>query len=233
MLFWYPGEAGSTAEAQGTLDAFFDYINSRIAPDKISGKYFNTVNEGLNFIRQAKPRFGIISFAAYTINAGRLGGTTRLLSTLPLLEGRPTENYTIVGRGPTPASWNIILYTKQPLTKDFVGKYILPAGTASPNITLVPNILPVLKDVADGIKGGGVILQPMESHTLKNIDQPWTKGLSVWLTSNPVPSAPLMVFGNKDPLSQKLEEILLKMPDDPKGAEILQALRLNGFSIHP
>ena len=29
MLFWYPGEAGSTAEAQPVLDEFFAYIKGK------------------------------------------------------------------------------------------------------------------------------------------------------------------------------------------------------------
>lgn len=230
MIFWYPGEAGSTSEAQSTLDTFFDYINVRIMPDKISGKYFNTVGEGLNSIKQSRPKFGIISFAAYEVNRDRLGDVTKLLSTLPLPDGKSSENYVIVGLGKAPAAWDITLYTKQPLTLNFVKKHILRTESVSPDISLVTNILPTLKDAATGVKKGGVILQPMEFYTLKNINQPWTKALDVWLTSGPVPSAPLVVFGEENPLAQKLTDVLLNMSDDPKGSEILQMLRLKGFS---
>jgi len=72
--------------------------------------------------------------------------------------------------------------------------------------------LPALKDVATGAKKGGVILQPMEYFTLRNLDQPWTKSLNVWHTSAPVPSAPLLVFGNdNEEIVRKFKTALLYM----------------------
>lgn len=251
MLFWYPGEAGSTAEAQNTLDAFFEFINKRITPDKVIGKYFNNVAAGLNFIKQSKPSFGILSFAAYEINKDKLGAVKVIMQTMPLPAGKETEIYTIVGKGQKPASQNFPLYTKQPLTLEFAQTYIFdvgrPAfflvrravvaevGEGSPtevgHPNLVPNILPLLKDLASGLKTGGAILQPMEYFTLQRLNQPWTKELSVWHTSKPVPSAPLVIFGPAAmPLAQKLKDVLRSMPEDPEGIQILETLRLKGFS---
>lgn len=225
MIFWYPGEAGSTADAQASIDLFFDYINKHIAPDRMTGKYFNTVSEGLEFIRSAKPAFGIISFAAYTINTSRLADARPLLYTLPLPEGKQTEIYTIVGRGGRTG----VLYTKQPLTKDFVSRYILNDTMPDLKINVVQNIFPVLKDISAGTITGGAILQPMEYHTLRNIDQPWARELKVWATSQPVPSAPFVVFGEQK-LAPKIKDILIRMTTDPVATDILQTLRFKGFA---
>lgn len=227
MIFWYPGEAGSTIDAQTTLDAFFDYINKKIAPDKISGKYFNTVEDGLKFIKGAKPVVGIISFAAFEINKAKIPNAKVLLNTLPLPAGKPTEQYTIVGKvnNMNPSA----LFSKQPLTKDFVQKYIWN----NPNlfITIVPNILPVLKEVATGEKAGGIILQPMEYTTLKSMSQTWTKQLTVLRTSEPIPSAPLVTFGDSTlPFIQRLKDVLLKIGQDPTAAGIIETLRFKGFA---
>jgi hypothetical protein len=231
MLFWYPGEAGTTEEAQGTLDALFDHINPKIAPDKLSGKYFNTVEGGAGFIRQARPKYGIVSFAAYRINSASLGQNTILMQTLPLPDGRPAERYVIVGRGPAPRDWaNVQLYSKQPLTNEFVKEFILPPLPQGERVKNVQNILPALKEIASGARQGGVILQPIEHFTLKSLKQPWVKGLSVWHISNELPSAPLLLFGTEDGFTQKFKAALLNMASGPEGKAILETLRLKGFT---
>ncbi len=260
MLFWYPGEAGTTEEAQTTLDAFFDYVNAKVAPDKIAGKYFNSVEGGAAFIKQAKPKFGIISFAAYQMNGASLGQNTVLMQTLPLPDGKPVERYVVMGKGAAPKDWaTVMLYSKQPLTAAFVEKYILPFKAKG--VQTVGNILPALKDIAAGTKAGGVILQPIEHFTLKNMQQPWVKELSVWHVSNEMPSAPLVIFGyvaqdfspanigrppattalagreglrykfgTDNPFMQRFKATLLNMASDPQGKEIMEMLRLKGFS---
>jgi len=230
MIFWYPGEAGSTELAQPALDLFFGYINSRTAPDKIDGRYFNTVNDGLSFIRSASPKLGILSFAAFEENREKIGRVSILLKTLPLPGGKSLEQYVIVGKGEKPKSWNINLYSRQPLTAGFVNKYVLP-GTAAPKIAVVPAILPTLKEVSSGKMPGGVILQPIEFFTLKNLNQDWAKELKTWSTSPPVPTASLLLFGDTLPVVEKIKTILLNMEKDPEGKDILNELRLKGFEL--
>jgi len=229
MLFWYPGEAGSTVEAKGVLNSFFDHLNGRIAPYKISGEYFNTVPEGLAYLKKQKPSLAIISFAGYTINGRALDKNEPILKTLPLPNGKPTELYVVVGMGPRPAAWNTTIYTKQPLTREFVNDYVLGVGT-DVNIVAVQSVIATLKDISSGAKKGGVILQPMEYQTFKNIGLPWTGSLSVWHTSAPIPSAPVIAMQTLSPdARQKIVSALLSMSTDPEGKKILETLRLKGF----
>jgi len=230
MIFWYPGEAGTTVDAQGAIGPFFDYINQRITPDKITGGYFNNVPEGAAYIKSSRPAFGIISFAAYAMNDKALGPNTKLLQTLPLPSGKPYENYVVVGKGKPPLDWDgAILHSKQPLTGEFISKFILNEKVANLKVERIHNILPTLKNISAGTLKGGAILQPMEYFTLKSISQPWAKELTVWTTSPPVPSAPIVAFGEQ-PATQKIKDILLKMGADPEAKEMLRTLRLKGFA---
>ncbi len=229
MIFWYPGEAGTTQDAQTPLNDFFSYINKKIAPESITGKYFNTIPAGLNYIKKEKPKLGILSYVAFTSN----NNAKTLLQTLPLPDGKPTENYVIVGKGPKPANWNIPLYTKQPLSMEFLKDYILNDRTtvrSYDRTNVIPNMLLTLKDIAAGTKTGAAILQPMEYFTLKNLEPPWAKDLNVWHTSMPIPTAPLVTFGDIGPVADKIKNVLLKMSSDPAAAPILETLRLKGFS---
>jgi hypothetical protein len=225
MIFWYPGEAGSTAKAQSTIDSFFDYLNKHISPDKISGKYFNSVEEGLKFIRHAK--FAIISFAASEIYKDKIGPVQTLLQTKTLPDGKTVEEYTIVGRGEKPF-WNIPLYSKQPLTQAFISKYIIAEDGV--RLNAVNNILPTLKEVSAGLKSGAVLLQSMEYFAFKNINRPWVNQLNVWHSSKPVPTAPFIIIGELPAFTDKLKKILLEMSQNSEGKNILESLRLAGFA---
>jgi len=140
MIFWYPGEAGSTEIAQPTLDMLFDYINKRVPEARITGRYFNTYAAGLEFIKARHPSLGILSLAAFDASLGKLGRNSVLLKTRPLPHGKTVEKYVIVGKGPPAKEWNVPLYTKQPLTEAFVKKYIVPEA-AEPKISAVPAIM--------------------------------------------------------------------------------------------
>jgi len=98
MIFWYPGEAGSTEEAQPVLDDFLGYVSQKMGDVQIEGRYYNTVDAGLKFISEKRPAIGIVSYAALTQYADKLGAPSVFLATLPLPGGAATEKYAIVGR---------------------------------------------------------------------------------------------------------------------------------------
>jgi hypothetical protein len=230
MIFWYPGEAGTTQDAQGVLDSFFNYLNGRISPYKISGKYFNSVPDGISYLKKDRPGLAIVSFANFVINGQALGKYEQILKTLPLPGGKTTEQYVVVGLDARPSEWNVTLYSKQPLTSKFVNNYIIGKETNIQPIA-VPGIIPTLKGVADGSKKGGVILQPVEYQALQAINQPWARQLSVWHTSVPVPSAPFLALGTlSEDARQKITSALIGMSNDPEGKKILETLRLKGFA---
>lgn len=237
MIFWYPGEAGSTLEARSTLETFFRYLNIYTEPERINGVYFNTVADGAEFVRTAQPKFLIVSYPASVQQKDILKDYQPMLRTLTFPEGASVETYVIVGKGGSPASLKTVpLYTKQPLTSGFVAEHLLGEKAAGVGLKIetVANIIPTLKDIASGAKQGGAILQPMEYFTLKRMEQPWVKDITVWKTVGNIPSPPVLVLnGVNDKISKQVRDVLLTMSRSSQGRLILETLRLKGFAPVP
>lgn len=227
MVFWYPGEAGSTAEAQPVLDAFFDYLSKEMAPEKVSGKYFNSVKGGLDFIANRKPKAGIISFAAWTQNRARMGGAKPILATLPFPGGRVTESYTLVG-AKKELHADATVYSSEPMKLDFVKAHLFSNIPSGAKLTQTERMFVKLKQLA-GEENAFAILTPIEAATFKKLKTDWSKSLKVIEKSRPVPTARVIVFGQGWKDSAKFSEVLLGAGKDPAAAEILEELRLKGF----
>jgi len=238
MIFWYPGEAGSTKEGQPVLDAFFDYINSKMGTSKLSGKYFNTTEDGLVFILKQKPNIGIVSYAAWEANKNKFPGTQIWLATNPLPHGQKEEQYIIVGKTPSPsplpsgerAKGEGPVFSSEPLSKEFIQNQLGFNQTQKMTPTATPQILLKLKSIAEGTLTAAAILTPNEGATLSKMTAPWTKSLTIIAKSKPVPTARVILFNNPSKEHDSLKKILLNMRNDPAAKEILEELRLTGFS---
>ena len=229
MIFWYPGEAGSTEEAQPFLDVFLAYLNDKTQPYVIEGQYFNTIEDGLAYIKKRNPKVGIISFAAWTQYRQQLGQAVDWLSTLPLPHGKSMESYALVGRtqniGP-----NIPIFSSEPLTGPFVIEKLFPRVPANAKLSSTPQLLFTLRRIASGQIEGAAILTPTEAATLKRLTAPWAKGLVTIAQSKPVPTARVVLFDPAWKDAPKLKAALLSAGQDPKAREILVELRLKGFA---
>jgi len=229
MIFWYPGEAGSTSEAQPIIDLFFESVNQKISPDKMQGRYFNTVNEGIEYIKKRKPVAGIISYAAWVQNSDKLKGATVILSTLPLPGGKDTEQYTLVGSGSTKAA-HLPIISSEPLSISFVRTNLFPSIAPNANISRNPQLLYNLKRIASGELKSQAILTPTEAATLKRLSSPWAKKLKFLAESKPVSSARVVLFDPKWKKSAEFKKAILSMDKDDDGQLILEELRLKGFA---
>lgn len=230
MVFWYPGEAGSTEEAQGLLDELFEYLKKKNAKLDINGAYFNTVDGGKSYIKKDKPALGIISYPAYVMNKDVLGNTAVILATLPLPLGKNIEQYHIVGPEKL-ADNGQILYMSEPLTRDFITKYLYPDLPASIKLKQTPSLLSTLKKMSKGEIKGYALLTTNEYMTLTKMTAPWTKevtkgGINI---CKPIPSARFVMFGDY-PEKEALISTLMGMQSDPDGKAILEELRLTGFA---
>lgn len=228
MVFWYPGEAGSTEEAQPVLDAFFDYLNGKIEFANIKGHYFNTVQGGLDYIMKNKPKVGIVSFAAWKQNRIKLGDAKVMLATLPLPSGKSTERYGLVCSVKAQAPEGTI-YSSEPLEIDYIKQNLFPSIPDDSTIEQTSQIFAKIKKIADGSIKASAILTPMETATLEKLDSPWIKSLKIVKKSEPVPTARVILFDDKWTGQEKLSEILLATSIDPKASEILEEMRLKGF----
>lgn len=230
MIFWYPGEAGSTKEAQPILDEFFEYLNGKITPTRISGKYFNTAQEGLAYIRSEKPMIGIVSYAAWAQNRDKIGTAQVILATLPLPHGRSTEHYTLVGRNAQiPAG--AMIFSSEPLSEPFMRTELFPKLKEGVKISQTHQLLMKLKEIGEGKTNAWAILSPAETGALARLNHPWAKSLKTIAESNPVPTARVILFDETWKDVGRFKTTLLTIGDDMSVRDILDEMRLKGFAI--
>lgn len=229
MVLWYPGEAGSTEEAQPVIDAFFGYLSEAVPPEQVKGRYFNTVKGGLDYIARQKPKVGIVSYAAWEQNRSKLGGAKVLLATLPLPGGTETETYAMATRKKGDAAATKI-YSSEPLSEQFVKQQLFPNLPAGATLEQTDRIFMKLKAIAAGEDKAMAILTPIEASTLEKLKSDWAKELKISERSRPVPTARVVVFDDGWKESAKFSEAMLSAGKDPKAADILEELRLVGFS---
>lgn len=229
MLFWYPGEAGSTEEAAPLLDEFFAYLNTKIAPDTVSGKYHNTSEGGASYITKEKPQVAIISYAAWKQHASLLKESSMLLSILPLPHGQKTETYALVGKDdalPPGAS----LFSSEPMSIAFVRNELFPDCPPTASVRQTPQLLAKLKGIGDGSLNAFAILTPMETDALSRMSAAWAKNLKTIARSRPIPTARVVLLDPQWERSAVFKTALIDSGTDPKAKEILEEMRLKGFS---
>ncbi|MBN1283120.1 MAG: hypothetical protein JXA24_05025 [Proteobacteria bacterium] len=229
MVFWYPGEAGSTEEAQPVLDDFLAYVGKKMGDVAITGRYYNTVDGGLKYIAQGKPAIGIVSFAALSQYGGEMGDPPVMLSTLPLPEGKPSERYALVGtKRELPPGARIL--SSEPLTLSYVRERLFPKLSADASVSSTTQLFSSLKKIASGEIDAFALLTPIEAKTLENLGSPWAKRLITVWRSESVPTAKVLLFDRSWKDAERLKEVLIGAGADPEAKELLQELRLKGFS---
>jgi len=228
IVFWYPGEAGSTEDAQPIIDEFFSYLSKKLGDVTIHGRYYNSVNGGLQYIARRRPAVGIVSYAALTQYRDKLGGPSVIMATLPLPGGKATERYALVGRVKK-LKPGAVLLSSEPLKKSFVKQHLFSELPGDAIITPTEQIFSGLKRIAAGELDAYAILTPIEAATLAKLKSPWAKELVVIERSESVPTARVLLFDPAWSDTQKLKRILADAGRDPEAKEILLELRLKGF----
>lgn len=231
MIFWYPGEAGSTEEAQSLLDELFEYLKKKNPKLNIKGSYFNTVSGGKSYIKKDKPAVGIISYPAYVMNKDVLGNAKVTLATLPRPAGKKLETYVLVGKKPLADNGETI-YMSEPLSRAFITQHLYPDLPKSLKLEQTSGVLSKLKKMGKGEIKGYALLTATEFYTLSKMKAEWAMELTIndrAKTSKPVPSARVVIFGDYKQ-KEVLTSTLLEMKNYPEGKAILEELRLTGFA---
>ncbi|PIR25110.1 MAG: hypothetical protein COX62_04320 [Deltaproteobacteria bacterium CG_4_10_14_0_2_um_filter_43_8] len=229
MLFWYPGGAGSTAQARPTLELFFDYLNKHIAPQKISGEYINTTQDGVTYIKREAPTLAIISYSTWVQFNRKIAAARPWLELAPLPHGKNKDVYQLLGTTSSiPAK--TLIYSSEPLSKDFFAQHLFDLKS---DYTLkeTPQIFQTLKAIANKEKEGIVVLTSIESATFSMLKAAWTKQLKELALSKPIPTARVVSFSQQFPAEQKLMKALIQMNKDEEGKAILQELQISSFQM--
>lgn len=231
MIFWYPGEAGSTEEAQGLLDELFEYLKKKNLELNIKGAYFNTVAGGKSYIKKDRPALGIISYPAYVMNKGALENAKVLLATLPRPAGKKLETYVLVGKKPLADNGETI-YMSEPLSRTFITQHLYPDLPKSLKLEQTSGVMGKLKKLSSGELKGYALLTAIQYYTLSKLTTEWAMKITIndrAKVSKPIHTAHVVMFGDykeKDALTSTL----LEMINDPEGKAILEELRLKGFA---
>ena len=228
MIFWYPGEAGTSEEAQPLIDAFLDYLNVKIAPDRLAGRYINTVEEGLSYIRTNNPCIGIVSYAAWMQNRQKFPKAAAVMSTLQTPGGGNTQRYALYGSVESVSPKATVL-SSEPLSAKFVKTELFPDIPDGASFKQSPQMLFKLRAIGEGKSSYFAILTPSEAGALSRLSAPWASGLKRIALSKPVPTARVVLFDASFDAS-RIMAALEAAGSDPKAAEILSELRLKGFS---
>lgn len=227
FLFWYPGEAGTTAQAQPLLDEFAAYLAEKIPETRWEPRYFATIAEGKRYVKQKRPVFGIVSHLMYA-QFGETLGMQRVLLTKPLPHGQSHESWYLVdGPCAAGAKRSGTTYASEPIP-------LRTAQTAFPNAELTAlspteNLLGKLKQIGAG-SCERAILNEREWYTISRLRIAWRAGLQETKSHNAHPSPSVVQFRKVDAeIAGILVAVLRGMSADPEGKEILQELRLAGF----
>lgn len=235
MVFWYPGEQGSTSEAEPVLLELFDYLGKKLQDSTFEGKYFNSTTDGIVYIKKNKPTFGIVSWIALQENNGTLPPFKKIASTLPLPHGSTQDVFALIGNpGKTETGWtppdNLVVYSSVPVSVAFIKSQMFPDIKGSVSVQNTNTMLMTLKKLAsEENKNQVALLTPMEQYTLKNLKTDWAANLKTLMQAKALSTAPLVVFGEEPEITSALVKVLAAMPADADGKEILETLRLKGF----
>jgi len=237
MIFWYPGEAGSTSEAAPLLEEFSNYVKKKSGIE-LEGTYINDVSKGIVFIKKQKPAFGIISHITLEENRTTLPPPfTTVAWTKPLPDGKTTEQFSLVGyRVPeSEETWtpptNLTVLTSIPISIAYLKSTLFPNLTGNIMVKMTNTILMTLKKMSTEANPNQVaLLTPMESYALKSMSAEWTTKLAELVKSKSIPTAALVSFQDDPRKADTLVKTLIDMSNDPEGKEILETLRLKGFA---
>lgn len=229
ILFWYPGEAGSTEEAKPVMQVFCNYVEEKLPSSQCMSTYINTVPDGVSHIKQELPTIGILSFFSWNHTREKLAGAAPWLHVKAAPGGKMAESYVVVGRlSPLPPTAHIV--TSEPLTKSFLHNVLKMKLSESIQLEQTHQMFSVLRNIAEGTVETFALLSPHEARTLEALNPPWSSSLKTVARSEPVPSATVILFDPHCKDKEKLKSILLDMGSDPLAKDILHELRLTGFA---
>jgi hypothetical protein len=226
FLFWYPGEAGTTAQAQPLMDLFASYLDKKMPETKWRAQYFSVIDRGKTCIRGNKPVMGVVSNVMYWRFRHALG-MEHVAATRPLPHGKTRESWFLV-HGPCTQ--------KNPVRSTFVTEPLTPALLREHFSSDVPwkiaqthNLLGRLKTMATGDCHLAVVGERVWS-TITRLKTQWSTALTATpsLKTHPTPS--LVKFRHTEPkVADALLRVLRDMSADPEGKAILSELQLVGF----
>jgi hypothetical protein len=230
-----PGYPGTTAEAQGSMDALAAALAAQAGwpTGSVVAAYYEKDRPGLERLTRPDAGFAMVALPLFLQQAGALKLEARLAAAQK--GGAPTEVWALVarkGRLGSPAAlagWqvnSIAGYAPAFVTGPALGGW----GPVPASVKVVQNnqVLSSLRKAVAG-ENIAVLLDGAQAAALPTL--PFAADLEVVARSKPLPSGVIVTVGKRlTPERWKvLEGALLKLGDAPEGRAALEAIRLQGF----
>lgn len=221
-----PGGEGNARRARSFLDDWVAYLKSSAGLD-LQGEYFNDVEKAVAHLKSNRPAYGVIGIDFF-LEYGDDFGMQPVLSSLP--GGKPTERFMILARPDGPQSVEDLagkrLAGKHIALPRFASELIL-GGRVPGKFTIVQeSTLGSIKKVEAGEADAVVVLEAEWAGIQKN--PRYGANLRPIHTSDPIPTALAVVFGDTSP--EPFVKALTSMKDDATGAELLDTMGNAGFA---
>lgn len=233
MIFVYPGGQGSPEQAQPLLDQFSEQLK-QASKGKLQAKlkYYTDYQAAEAKIRSGAAAAGILAQDLFS-EQGKAWQARPILRTQMLPSADGTNRFFLMGpKGASlPASGELTLTSSRPIPSSYILDQLFPDWSMQVKVQPSPNVVGILRKVGSGKSNEWVLLDQFEHATITRLKSAWVSGLEVTAQSKPVPSAPVVVFGEGlDPKTRaQLEAALLQMGKSSGAQEVLQLLRLKGF----
>lgn len=235
FLFWYPGEAGSTPQAQPLLDQFAERLDAQTPGMTWKAIYFSTESAGRAFLTARRPSFGIVSYAMYMKYRQRFG-MAPIAATRPLPEGKTTEVLALYAGPCAAVTGGAAVYCSQPwpleLLRTTFSQNDRVQSWRTGQLRVISNMRQTLEQMTQGAPCALAILSGAEQAALGALKAPWVNQLTLVARSTPLPTPPVVAFRafGSQPHEALVREALLTMSKDPAAGALLNEMRLAGFS---
>ncbi len=227
----YPGQPGTSQEAQPIMDAFAHYLQGKLGGSvEVAGVYFNEQRPALDYLLKSPPQWGIVSLGFYSqFAAQRPAKVEPLASTKP--SGLSKDVWRMAVNKSDPDDWKelkgevsgTMLYATDVAACILFG---VPASGLPFALNGSSRPLRALRDVGQG-KIAGVVLDELQFNATQGL--PVGEKIKVILKSKDLPTAPVVWFGPVDDRAVRLRKVLLDMAADPQAKSLLQLLQTQGF----
>lgn len=231
FIFWYPGEAGTTAQAQPILYQFAALLAKHTPGTTWRPQYIPSEERGMAFIKGQKPAIGIVSYLMYWKHRDLLG-MKALASTRPL---RSSIRTLALVEGPcTQTGGAALLFGSEPYPLRFLHEVFAGSEDAlrpwpSGSVSNTNDMRATLKQMAESGSCNRAVLSGAESASLKGSKAVWASSIKILASSRPIPVPPVVAFGSQA-IAQQVSQALLTLGRDPDAKEILSEMRLAGFA---
>lgn len=236
LVFFYPGGEGSASQATPVLEEFSAALQEA-SGGKIKAKvhYLSELKAGEAFIQNKKPAGGILAYDLF-LAEGAKWQAKAILQTLQFPSSNGWDQYFLIGNksASLPSTGEITVLSARPLRESFVKEKLFPQNGLTWKITPTQNVVGKLRRLGMNdpeTKDQWILLDQFAWKNVSRLRAAWVAGLKPALSSEKIPSAPFVVFGNtlNEAEITQLKSALEKMSQSERGKKVLQLLRLAGF----